>query len=227
MSQRLIMYRPLVSNRLTQRFGANKACKYSNGRIVAKSGNTCPAGSIDFYKSIGMKGHNGLDFGAWHGEEVFHAATYEGWMSIEKDHAGGIGVDVISNEPIELDDGSVSYIKTRYWHLKTPVGHDGKQVKFGDTIGLADNTGSSSGDHLHFGVKKCDKDGRATEKGNGYNGAFDPLPYMHVGHDAEESAKMLNIPPVPLTSKEKKEINSQLTAARRLLLLLKKKWART
>ena len=174
---------------------------------------------------MGMDGHNGTDYSAWHGEQIFHAGTYDGWMKIEKDAAGGIGVDVVSKKPLELKDGSKSYVKARYWHLKTPVGHDGKEVKFGDTIGLADNTGSSSGDHLHFGVKKCDKDGNATEN-NGWYGAFDPRPYMNNSHDAEETAQKLNIPPPPLTQQEQKEIYSQLSLARQALLLLKKKLAR-
>jgi murein DD-endopeptidase MepM/ murein hydrolase activator NlpD len=226
MSQRLIMYRPLMTNKLTQKFGINRACKYSNGRIVAKRGGACPAGSVDFYKSMGMKGHNGLDFSAWHGERVFHCATFDGFMSIEKDHQGGIGVNVVSKYPIQLNDGSESFLKLRYWHLKAPIGWDGKEVKFGDTIGLADNTGASSGDHLHFGIKRCDENGRPLEPGNGYYGAFDPLPYMHIAHDAEQTAKLLNVPPVPLSSQEKREMQSQLTASRRLLLLLKEKLAR-
>jgi murein DD-endopeptidase MepM/ murein hydrolase activator NlpD len=199
------MYRPLVSNHLTQRFGANKH---------------------PYYKQVGMKGHSGLDFRAIHGEEIFHAATFDGVMKVEKDRHGGIGVDVISKHPVVLKDGTKSYVKCRYWHLKAPVGWDGKEIKFGDTIGLADNTGVSSGTNLHFGLKKCDKNGKSTELSNGYYGGMDPLPYMELSHDAEESAKLLNIPPLPLTAQERQEINSQLSMARKALLLLRKKLQR-
>lgn len=218
--QSLKLYRPLISNRLTQKFAANLACVYPNGRVTSKRSNLCPNGSKEFYPSIGMKGHSGLDFAAYSGEPVFHAGTYDGILKIEKDFQGGIGVDVVSKNKIELKDGYYGYVKTRYWHLKAPVGWDGKEIKFGEQIGLADNTGASSGDHLHFGLKKCDKYGNAIEKGNGYNGAIDPLPYMTLETDAKTGAQYLNVPPPPLTPQEIKEIRSQLTAAQKLLNLL-------
>lgn len=223
-SESLILYRPLISNKVTQQWGVNRACQYPNGKIVAKSGSTCPAGSYDFYKSMGMKGHSGVDYAAWSGEPIFHAAIWDGYMKIEKDWAGGIGVDVISLKEIEFDEirNGIKYrykghVKCRYWHLKAPVGYDGKVVKLGDTIGLADNTGASSGDHLHFGVKKCDKDGNALEPNNGYVGTFNHEPYMNNSIDAKTAAEQLNIPPLPLSEQEKKEIYSQLSAAQRLL----------
>jgi hypothetical protein len=218
---KLLLHRPLVTNKVTQRFYDNKACITNRGKIVSKVGNVCPVGSTPFYPSIGMKAHGGMDFKAWHGEQIFHCGNYDGWMKIEKDMQGGIGVDVVSNEPVELKDGRKVYIKTRYWHLKAPVGHDKKQVKLGDIIGLADNTGSSSGDHLHFGLKVCDKNGNPLEKTNGYNGGMDPEPYMALNVDAQTASKYLNIKPLPLTAQEQKEINSQLSSARQLLLALK------
>jgi len=218
--QRLQLYRPLLSNSISQKWGENKACvSYVTRKIVNATGNTCPANTYPFYPSIGMRGHNGLDFRAYRGEKVYHAGLYDGWMKIEKDPDGGIGVDVISNEPIVMGNYT-GYIKTRYWHLKTPVGHDRKQVKLGDIIGLADNTGASSGDHLHFGLKKCDKDGNAIEPNNGYNGSTDPTPYMNLNVDALAGAKYLGTPPPPLSAQEQKEIIGQLSLARQLLLAL-------
>jgi len=217
--QNLLLYRPLLSNKVTQDFGENKACIYPSGKVVGKRDMICPAGSRPFYKSMGMKGHNGTDYKAIHGEKIFHAGFYEGWMKIEKDFSGGIGVDIVSNEPIKVGDYE-GYIKTRYWHLKSPVGHDGKEVRLGDVIGLADNTGASSGDHLHFGVKKCDKDGNATEKNNGYNGAFDHTPYQDNTTDAKSAAEFLNQPPQKLTTQERKEMNNLLSLYRQLLNLL-------
>lgn len=216
---KLQIYRPLISKTISQAFGDNKACIYPNGRIVGKKGNICPSGSVDFYKDIGMNGHNGIDMSAWHGEPVYHGATFDGWMKVEKDASGGIGVDVVSNDMISID-GYTGYIKCRYWHLKAPVGYDKKQVKLGEQIGLADNTGSSSGDHLHFGIKKCDKDGNTLEPANGWNGCFDPTPYLNFDTDAKSAAEYLFNSAPPLSPQEQKEINSQLTIVRRLLLTL-------
>lgn len=218
--EKLVLYRPLLSNKVTQHFYDSRACIYPNGKVVGKRNNVCPTGSTSFYESIGMKGHGGMDFKAIHGEKVFFCGNYDGWMKIEKDYSGGIGVDIISNKPVKLLDGREVYIKTRYWHLKTPVGHDGKQVKLGEIIGLADNTGASSGDHLHFGLKICDKNGSPLEKYNGYNGGIDPEPYMLLQTDAKSGAEFLNQQAPPLTQQEIKELQSQLTLSTQLLHLL-------
>ena len=224
---KLQMYRPTISNRLTQKFGDNRACIYPNGKIVGKRGMVCPAGSQDFYKSIGMKAHNGQDWAAWHGEPVFHCATFPGKMKIEKDFSGGIGVDVISLEPIEFiqyrDGKKYAYkdhVKIRYWHLKAPVGYDGKIVHLGEQIGLADNTGSSSGDHVHLGAKRCTPDGESLDPNNGYTGAFDFTDHMIGTTDAKTASEYLRTPPPPLSTQELKEINSLLSSSRKLLNLL-------
>jgi len=217
--QNLLLYRPLLSNKITQKFGANRACVYPNGKVVGKRSVTCPAGSRPFYKSMGMEGHNGTDYRAIHGEKIFHAGDYAGRMKIEKDFSGGIGVDIVSLNKIKVGDYE-GYIKTRYWHLKSPVGHDGKEVRLGDVIGLANSTGASSGTHLHFGVKKCDKKGRPLESNNGFNGAFDHSPYQDNSTDAKSAAEFLNQPPQELTPQEQKEMNNLLSLYRQLLNLL-------
>jgi hypothetical protein len=206
---------------------------YPNGKVVSKKG-TCPVGSVDFYLSIGMQGHNGLDHAAIHGESVVHGATFPGWMKIEKDEQGGIGVDVVSNEPIRFpgypppgltpvatyEDGFSSYVKMRYWHLKTAIGWDGKAVGYGTIIGLADNTGASSGDHLHWSPKWCDKDGKGLNNTNGYAGAFDPTPYYRNDIFAGDSAGHLGLVS-PISEQERKELMSQLSAIRYILLGLR------
>ena len=54
----------------------------------------------------------------------------------------------------------------------------------GELIGQADNTGIyTTGDHLHFQIKECDRDGNTHNRGNGYNGAFDPSPYFPKNWD--------------------------------------------
>jgi len=46
-------------------------------------------------------------------------------------------------------------------------------------MGISDNTGKyTTGNHLHFGLKKCDKTGRTLDYDNGYHGAIDPKPYL-------------------------------------------------
>ncbi len=78
-------------------------------------------------------------------------------------------------------------------------------IKRGDLIGFADNTGFSTGDHLHFGLKpiKTANGGPispedATDVGNyqnleqlnGYAGAIDPSPY-YLGKNANDKFDFL------------------------------------
>jgi hypothetical protein len=177
-------YRPIKSNWCTQAFGENRACskKRSDGtyELQAKIGLTCTVGYEDFYKSMGMNGHNGIDWMTWHGEPVYHCDEFDGWTRYENDDAGGLGVDVVSNEPILFCPlcNEKHFIKRRFWHgmdrggKSALVGIPGRQVKLGDLVMYADNTGASSGDHLHTSLKWCDREGVGIHSNNGYYGAF-------------------------------------------------------
>lgn len=139
-------YRPIRSNHLSQGFGENRACIDPNtGRLYGKRG-TCPAGTTEFYKYIGMKGHNGLDFGTWHGEPLYFPVDIpvEWWVNNEKDMSGGIGLNVISKEKVTVGNRT-DYIKFKFWHLKSTVLNDGDSVVLGQLMGYCDNTGASSG----------------------------------------------------------------------------------
>lgn len=236
---KLEIYRPIVSSRISQGWGANRACVWPNGKITGTS-STCPAGSRSFYQSIGMDGHNGIDIPAWVGEEVYHAATFTGWWSSEVDSDGGLGVDVVSNEPLffpipiptylintavpkEVDGvaGFEHYVKMRYWHLKAPIGSNKKQVSVGTIIGLAGNTGASSGPHLHFAPKWCLQDGRGVGQANGYAGAFDPTPYYNHEFTAKEHAEFLSMDRIPLSDVEVKDMMAQLSLVQKLLNIIR------
>lgn len=151
------------------------------------------------YTSMGLKGHNGIDFRAAHGQPVY--AAHDGMASFQIDSGGGCGVVLITEQEFDYE-GSTTLFKTIYWHLcnshtepkyaspfedKTGFTH----VKTGDLIGYADNTGLSTGDHLHFALKPVAK-GEAwgtyynTDPSNGYGGCIDPLPYLIISDQVEE-----------------------------------------
>lgn len=185
-------YRPVLTNRVNQAFSENKACAKTNYKneairpfiIQTKIGNFCEVGFTSFYSLIGLKGHNGVDFAAWHGEPVYFADEFDGWMKTEHDPDGGLGVDIVSITPImrctEPDCEEVHYIKRRHWHGLQVIGWDGKQVKTGDLVMLADSSGASSGDHLHTALKWCDKDGKGIHTDNGFAGAFPDPDFENV-----------------------------------------------
>jgi murein DD-endopeptidase MepM/ murein hydrolase activator NlpD len=139
----------------------------------------------------GVIGHNGEDYQTSHGQPVY--ATHDGFASYQIDSAGGHGVVIITDKEWEDVDGVSSYWKSVYWHLcdgtKEPkylspfMGKAGyTKVECGDLIGYSDNTGASTGTHLHYSIKPVAK-GEAwgtwynLEQKNGYNGAVNPAPY--------------------------------------------------
>ena len=208
MNNMLQLWRPIKTNIITQYFGENKACINNEGNVVGKDTefdiSLCPQGYEDFYKSVGMKGHNGLDLASWSGEPVYHNANFDGWLKTEIDYMGGIGCDVISNEPIlqctEPNCYEIHYVKCRYWHLLDIFGYDKLKVQTGEPIGYSDNTGSSSGDHVHFGLKWCDKFGWGIHKDNGYFGGFNPEPYFINSFVLD----VVDRKPLPLTWRQQK-----------------------
>lgn len=149
----------------------------------------------DFYKKyFGIKAHNGIDYRATHGTPVY--ATHDGFAYYEKDSSGGEGVVIRSKEQMVIE-GTLRFFKTIYWHLVNPdkepqykspitctdLNSQGQEVKAGDLIGYADNTGFSAGSHLHFGLKPV-SNGESlgslynSLQNNGYMGAVDPMPYL-------------------------------------------------
>lgn len=204
----LQLYRPVKTNKLNQAWGENSTCvKVDNqGKIVrpsvviAKPSLTCPVGYADMYKLSGLLGHNGQDWKAYHGEPVYHAGNFLGWLKTEHDLSGGLGVDVISNEPLLLCPvcNILHNVKLRVWHGLKPIGHDGKQISMGDLIMLADNSGDSSGDHVHYAPKWCDTKGMSLHTDNGYFGCFDPTPYFTNTFVLD----IIGVRPAPLSIKQ-------------------------
>lgn len=198
------VYRPVKTNYKAQSFGENYPCVRLNedGSVIhpfqvitPPNPLTCPIGYTKFYPQIGMKGHNGEDWGAFHGEPVYFAtnAEVEWEAATEVDQDGGIGVRVRSKTPVSIDQlppqavGSLNMIQKQhillggklyliflFWHLKSVAIYDKKPVKFGDLIGYADSTGASSGDHVHYSMKVSDPTSWFTiDSDNGYAGAID------------------------------------------------------
>ncbi|MBK3666167.1 M23 family metallopeptidase [Bradyrhizobium diazoefficiens] len=159
-----ILAYPVTPVHVKQGFGSNPAYY---ARFLDKFGNP-------------QKGHMGVDFQASHGQPV-HAA-HDGIAMYIKDAHGGEGVYVLNKE--------LGY-QTIYWHLigntdqnyglPLPFDNGWHDVKTGDLIGYADNTGApfeSLGDHCHFGMQFVDQNGNPLNQDNGFNGCVDPTPFL-------------------------------------------------
>jgi len=106
---------------------------------------------IDFYKNLGLANHGGCDWGATTGQIIWYDCELDGYvLNTEIDSAGGLGVNIIT----ENEEG---VFKHRYWHLKGFLVKAGDKVSMGDAIGYADNTGLSTGTHLHRDMKEMIK----------------------------------------------------------------------
>lgn len=90
----------------------------------------------------GRRMHNGVDFAARKGTDIFTTAdgvvTYAGWMS-------GYGNTI----KIKHDFG----IETLYGHLSRIKVKKGQRVSRGQQIGDMGNTGQSTGTHLHYEIR--------------------------------------------------------------------------
>lgn len=140
-----LLYRPVKPFIINQKFGENNACVSTDGtnRVINCDGMNPPAG----YKSLyGIRGHQGLDLAAKHGQEVYCACDGIVYM-IDTQPKSGLDVRVES-----IVDG----IKYRhiYEHLLGYQKKIGDEIVTGELIGWADNTGYSSGNHLHFQVEQ-------------------------------------------------------------------------
>jgi len=137
------------------------------------------------YTSLGLAGHNGIDAFALDGTKIY--AAHDGIVTFAgEDGSAGMGVVIRTTDKKRGKDGTAQYWKTLYWHLRKDgvLVRPGQKIKAGDLIGLADNTGLSTGSHLHFGLKPVyqgeqDWEWWNVEQENGYRGAVDPAPYFN------------------------------------------------
>lgn len=138
----------------------------------------------EFYKkAIGTNGHPGIDFRAPDGTPVY--ASHDGVVTFTgEDGAGGLTVVIRTKEKYEYGSGDV-YFKTVYVHLKkgSIIVVPNQEVKVGQKIAEADNTGLSSGSHLHFALKPIyqgeqDWQWYNLESTNGFFGSINPEQYF-------------------------------------------------
>jgi len=154
------IYRSVKLNQMTQGFGKE---------------NTAPS-LIPLYKSFGLEGHDGQDwsvickdnFAKIGGQCEPIYCDIDGYATItyiSKDVKSGYGINA-------LDQDGIHY--HCWWHFDSinPNLVVGSRIEGGDQLGIAGNTGHSTGAHLHRGLYEYG------QQQNGYNGAVDPTPYL-------------------------------------------------
>ena len=134
-----------------------------------------------YYKAQGLLGHQGIDIPMPNGTPIISAVngTVIG-KSIEIQK--GEGVAIMSLDIFQYK-GQDCLLDTIYWHMQdgSIKVNVGDKVTIGQPLGLSNNTGMTTGPHLHFAVIPMATDGsrKALESySNGYHACVDPLPYL-------------------------------------------------
>jgi murein DD-endopeptidase MepM/ murein hydrolase activator NlpD len=122
------------------------------------------------YAKYGLPGHNGVDFRTKFIDSPlghrYVTASADGIVNIVRADAAGYGTHI----RITHKDGSM----TIYGHLAKSYVSKGQTVKAGQRIGLTDNTGSSTGSHLHWEFRLAGWEKKTAKE---YCGAVNPLLY--------------------------------------------------
>lgn len=168
------LFQPVKPFYLSQSFGENRACiDIATGtKVITCDGNNPPEGYRSLY---GSGGHSGLDIPCPRWTPVYAAA--DGIVKRkETEPVKGLSVGLVHFE-------GGKYYMTRYLHLAAIDVDLEERVQMGDFIGYADNTGYSSGDHLHFELGTCGPQGDSYVQ-------IDPIPYLYPTHALEAKTKI-------------------------------------
>lgn len=133
---------------------------------------TTDASLLAFYKSLGLNGHDGIDFTGSRGTPIYAAHDGVVVYAYDTKGTGGKGLKIWNK------DGYY----TKYFHCDELLVSAGQIVSRGQICAKMGNSGSGigivMGVHLHFGLYECDAQGIAINMENGFKGAIDPLPFL-------------------------------------------------
>jgi len=126
--------------------------------------------NAEYYKRYNYLGHNGIDYIASTGTEVYAAddgkVAFEGVGDKHTWMGSPAGICVLLN-----NGGSYS----GYAHLSRTVVDKGQKVSKGQLIGYVGSTGAAEGPHLHFEMLPLNPNFK-----NGFAGRINPQPYIET-----------------------------------------------
>ena len=120
------------------------------------------------YIDMGLDAHDGFDILTFDGDPVISPIDGEGHF-VGAGIMGGLGITIWNRE---------YNVKAVLWHNKVNLIKPGQKVKRGELLAYSNSTGFSTGTHVHFAMKTTNSKGQTINRGNGFNGAFDPTPYL-------------------------------------------------
>ena len=114
------------------------------------------------YDGVPLRGHNGIDFPAPLGTPV--CAVADGVVTKVELEAEGFGLHALVAH---------TWGESLYAHLNSILVKPGALISRGDQIGTVGSTGTSTGNHLHFGLRL-----KGYNRADGWGGFVDPTPYL-------------------------------------------------
>ena len=114
------------------------------------------------YSKFGLLGHNGIDWGLPNGTEVI--APHAGKVIEKAYDKNGYG------NYLKIENTKEGSILSHFQKFFVNVGDT---IKQGQKIALSNNTGFSTGPHIHWGYYKKPRD-----RSNGYSGTMNQLPLL-------------------------------------------------
>lgn len=135
----------------------------------------------DVYKPFGFTQHNGEDERIGADRKVRTQISCFHYKSGFQPNGGGIFVSHLSNEQYEFDDGVKALVLIDYLHLKEILTVEGQKLAIGQPCAIADNTGVTTGEHLHTQYRRVNWNADKTQlfnvDVNEANNSFNPEPY--------------------------------------------------
>ena len=127
----------------------------------------------DFYKNLGLAGHDGIDWYAREGTCIY--AMFDGEVIGINDPIGDNRYDTNNwgHVTIQHKQGEV-YFRTIYGHISDALVKVGQRVWANQLLALSGNTGQyTTGAHLHTYFFETDQMGNRKYTNNGYRGGLD------------------------------------------------------
>ena len=145
------------------------------------------------YLQFGFSRHNGVDFIPYNGAKEFdlHCPVKMEILDTGNENGAGNFIKFITTD-MWLVDGVACYVGGKFMHLKSQAVKKGQICEVGDLLGVADNTGFSTGPHTHLSVYRLGSDKFTrldTDKETNYT--FDPGPYWNGKFAVDVLIKLL------------------------------------
>jgi murein DD-endopeptidase MepM/ murein hydrolase activator NlpD len=129
------------------------------------------------YLQFGFDHHNGVDF-LLGNDKKLHAPCDFFAVDVGENSGAGKYIRWITTEKFDVL-GTNCKVGGMFMHMESHAIATGATVKEGDLLGVADNTGFSTGPHTHLSVYRLGDNGERLDTNASHNNTFDPRPFFN------------------------------------------------